>query len=157
MGAAERLRAHAAAKRRQFLVGFARNGASRRFVEQQARFAEQLCVEGTETVEQRLSRLAAKPPRASARASSSAAARSISASNASPSEPFARGPVSRITTRSRCAGKDWRPATRGSSLAPAASRHRLRQPVARRHSSNASSTSASQKSILTGRRRGPLR
>ena len=75
-----------------------------------------------------------------------------------------RGPVPSPARRSAAGGRAfevrgqrrrlagcWRPVSDSAASGPAAIR-----PTARRHSSNTSSTSASQKSIFTGRRRGPL-
>ena len=87
--------------------------------------------------------------------------------SAGTSDPFARAEERRVTTRSRWSGSDdlftrsarlsaERSPTAASLATPLASTARA-SPTARLHSSKTSSTSASQKSTFTGRRRGPRR
>ena len=159
----ERVRAHPDAKRRELLFRFARQRRTRLRRRALARAASSSSrIERGEPSHERLTRrrrarrAASRAPRR-ARARRDRAARRTSASSA----PVARADVSRSSTRSRC-DRQRGPSARGSPAVPS----RLRRagstalppagPTARRHSSKTSSTSASQKSIRTGRRRGPF-
>ena len=137
--------------------------ATRRSCRQRRRAPpEQLRVEADEPIEQRVPRASPRrPPRRRARVELARQPDRAARRRRGRACPCARAFVRRSTTRSRCAGSDGRrgrsPASApGLSTVRAADRCRVR-PTARRHSSNTSSTSASQKSIRTGRRRGPLR
>jgi len=164
----KRLRRHGRAEPGELGVRLAGQRLARRLVERRPRLLHELGVERRQPIDECLARVTAQARDAARAASSSRATRSITSSNASPSTPVARACVRRRIARSRCAGSDRggrassAPAVPspdvdvGAELARPATSLEVK-PSARRQSSKTSSTSASQKSIFTGRRRPPLR
>ena len=149
----ERLGRHAAAKGRQIRIGFARHRRSApRFVQRRPRLLQQFAVERREAFDQRVARLASKA--AGLRSRRVQLCRNTidqRVERATQRAACARRGIRRSTTRSRCAGSDGRRDQLGIRDWSATT-----TPTAVRQASKASSTSASQKSIFTGRRRGPL-
>ena len=149
-------------ERRQLLVCFGAQPGQRRGVALSPRRVQQFSVDGPQSIEElrgvRL-REGSWPRRGGHPVPGSPHRESASSERSAP----ARSVVSRAITRSRCAGSDSCLRDRlldslpTRFLAEAADIGvSLAIPTARRHSSKASSTSASQNSIRTGRRRGPF-
>ena len=124
-----------------------------------ARTASEACVRAivcssASSEARRLTIAARASPRAWTACGRSASSSRTNASSAWSSGEFApalaRRVVSRATRRSTCAGSDEEGRRSDGAVTT------VTTPVARRHASNASSTSASQNVMCTGRRRGPL-